>query len=59
VRYITGIYPVCNIALYSGIKRSCNAYELNAEQIETKLDIHNSIDWIIIQDNPSLQLSQQ
>ncbi|MDE0569040.1 MAG: hypothetical protein OSB44_00050 [Verrucomicrobiales bacterium] len=59
MRCITGIYPVCNIVRYPGIKRACSAYELNAGQIETELDIHNPIDWKIIQDNPSLQPSQQ
>ena len=59
VRCITGIYPVCNIVSCPGIKRTCGAYELNAGQLEAELDKHNPIDRKIIQDNPSLQPSQQ
>ena len=59
MRSITGIYPVCNIVSYRGIKRTCGAYKLNAGQLEAELDKHNPIDRKIIQDNPSLQPSQQ
>jgi len=44
VRCITGIYPVCNIASYPGLKRACGAYGLTAEQLETELSKHNPID---------------
>jgi len=44
VRCITGIYPVCNIASYPGIKRACGAYGLNAGELEAELAKHNPID---------------
>lgn len=44
VRCITGIYPVCNIASYPGIRRACGAYGLNAGQLEAELARHNPID---------------
>ncbi|MDB4530663.1 prolyl oligopeptidase family serine peptidase [bacterium] len=44
VRCITGIYPVCNIASYPGLKRACGAYGLTAEQLEAELSKHNPID---------------
>ena len=44
VRCITGIYPVCNIASYPGLKRACGAYGLTADQLETQLTKHNPID---------------
>jgi len=44
VRCITGIYPVCNIASYPGLKRACGAYGLSADQLEAQLAKHNPID---------------
>ena len=44
VRCITGIYPVCNIASYPGLKRACGAYDLSAEELEAQLAKHNPID---------------
>jgi pimeloyl-ACP methyl ester carboxylesterase len=44
VRCITGIYPVCNIASYPGLKRACGAYGLSAEELEAELAKHNPID---------------
>jgi len=44
VRCITGIYPVCNIVSYPGLKRACGAYGLSAEQLEAQLAKHNPID---------------
>jgi len=44
VRCITGIYPVCNIASYPGLKRACGAYGLTVEELETELAKHNPID---------------
>ena len=44
VRCITGIYPVCNIASYPGLKRACGAYGLTAEKLEAELAKHNPID---------------
>ena len=44
VRCITGIYPVCNIASYPGLKRACGAYGLSAPELEDQLTKHNPID---------------
>jgi len=44
VRCITGIYPVCNIASYPGLKRACGAYGLTAEELKIELPKHNPID---------------
>ena len=44
VRCITGIYPVCNIASYPGLPRTCRAYGLTAEQLQAQLAKHNPID---------------
>ena len=44
VRCITGIYPVCNIASYPGLKRACGAYGLTADELEAELTTHNPID---------------
>ncbi|MDP7011251.1 MAG: alpha/beta hydrolase, partial [Verrucomicrobiota bacterium] len=40
----TGIYPVCNIASYPGLKRACGAYGLSAPELEDQLTKHNPID---------------
>ena len=44
IRCITGIYPVCNIASYPGLKRACGAYGLTADQLDAQLANHNPID---------------
>jgi len=44
VRCITGIYPVCNIASYPGLKRACGAYGLSVPELEDQLTKHNPID---------------
>ena len=44
VRCITGIYPVCNIASYPGLKRACGAYGLTVEEFKAELTKHNPID---------------
>ncbi|MCH2591394.1 MAG: prolyl oligopeptidase family serine peptidase [Pedosphaera sp.] len=44
VKCITGIYPVCNIASYPGLKRACGAYGLTAEELKAQLSKHNPID---------------
>ena len=41
---IAGIYPVCNIASYPGVKRACGAYGLTAAELTAELDRHNPID---------------
>tara|TARA_B100000378_G_scaffold219942_1_gene183302 strand:- start:206 stop:622 length:417 start_codon:yes stop_codon:yes gene_type:complete len=44
VKCIIGIYPVCNIASYPGLKRACGAYGLTAEELKAQLSEHNPID---------------
>jgi predicted esterase len=44
VACIAGIYPVCNISSYPGLKRACGAYEMTSEQLAEKLTEHNPID---------------
>ena len=41
---IAGIYPVCNIASYPGLKRACGAYGLTEGQLQADLTKHNPID---------------
>ena len=41
---VAGIYPVCNIASYPGIKRACAAYGLTAAELQTQLTTFNPID---------------
>jgi len=44
VACVAGIYPVCNIASYPGVKRACKAYGMTEEQLAAKLAEHNPID---------------
>ena len=44
VRCITGIYPVCNIASYPGLRRASGAYGLTANELNAQLTKHNPID---------------
>ena len=39
-----GIYPVCNIASYPGIKNASGAYKLTADELTAKLSEHNPVD---------------
>ena len=41
---VAGIYPVCNLASYPGVKRAAGAYELTDQQLQAKLAEHNPID---------------
>ena len=41
---IAGIYPVCNLASYPGLKRAAAAYEMAADELKAKLADHNPID---------------
>jgi len=41
---ITGIYPVCNIASYPGLRRASGAYGLTANELNAQLTEHNPID---------------
>ncbi|MCP4375072.1 MAG: alpha/beta hydrolase [bacterium] len=44
VACIAGIFPVCNISSYPGLKRACGAYGMTEEQLKAKLADHNPID---------------
>ena len=44
VKCIVGIYPVCNIASYPGVKRACAAYGLSEAELQDQLSNHNPID---------------
>jgi pimeloyl-ACP methyl ester carboxylesterase len=44
VACIAGIYPVCNIASYPGLRRASGAYGLTEKQLAEKLTKHNPID---------------
>jgi pimeloyl-ACP methyl ester carboxylesterase len=44
VSCIAGIYPVCNIASYPGLKKACGAYSMTEAELTTNLTDHNPID---------------
>ena len=44
VSCIAGIYPVCNIASWPGLARSCKAYGLTENGLSKALRKHNPID---------------
>jgi len=44
VACIAGIYPVCNLSSYPGIKQACGAYGMTEEQLTEKLTEYNPID---------------
>ena len=44
VACVAGIYPVCNLSSYPGLKRACGAYGMTVEQLAAKLAEHNPID---------------
>ena len=44
VACVTGIYPVCNLNSYPGIKKASVAYGMTAAQLVAKLREHNPID---------------
>jgi len=39
-----GIYPVCNIASYSGVAKAAPAYGLTPEELQSELAEHNPTD---------------
>lgn len=39
-----GIYPVCNLSSYPGLKRACGAYHMTEEQLSAQVEQHNPID---------------
>ena len=44
VNCIVGIYPVCNLASYPGLKRACGAYGLTESELAARLSEHNPVD---------------
>jgi alpha-beta hydrolase superfamily lysophospholipase len=46
VACVAGIYPVCNLSSYPGIKAARGAYGMTEEQLNAKLTEHNPIDRI-------------
>lgn len=44
VAAIAGIYTVCDLRSYPGVKRACGAYRLTPEELEARLAEHNPID---------------
>lgn len=38
---IAGIYPVCNLSSYPGLKRACGAYAMTPGELEANLKDHN------------------
>ena len=43
VRCIAGIYPVCDLTSYPGIKKACAAYGMTETELEANLKQHNPI----------------
>ena len=41
---IAGIYPVCNLASYPGLKRACGAYGMTEDALQRNLSAHNPVD---------------
>lgn len=41
---IAGIYPVCNLASWPGLKRAAPAYKMTPEELEAQLHKHNPVD---------------
>mgnify|MGYP002624201889 CR=1 FL=1 len=41
---IAGIYPVCNLTSYPGVRRAAGAYKMTADQLQAKLALHNPVD---------------
>ena len=46
VACMAGIYPVCNLNTYPGLKNACAAYGMTEEQFMSKMADHNPIDRI-------------
>ena len=44
VACIAGIYPVCNLSSFPGLKKASGAYGMNEEQLAAKLAEHNPIE---------------
>ena len=46
VACVAGIYPVCNLNTYPGIKNACVAYGMSEDQLKARMAEHNPIDRI-------------
>lgn len=44
VACVAGIYPVCNLVSYPGVKVAAHAYDMTEEQLHADLSAHNPID---------------
>ena len=44
VACIAGIYPVCDLRSYPGLKEACGAYHMTESELAAKLADHNPID---------------
>jgi len=44
VTCIAGIYPVCNLLSYPGLKIACQAYQLSEKALASELSKHNPLD---------------
>jgi dipeptidyl aminopeptidase/acylaminoacyl peptidase len=44
VKCIAGIYPVCNLTSYPGLKRACGAYGMTESELAGVLSDHNPVD---------------
>src|SRR6185295_12521512 len=44
VRFLVGIYPVCDLRSYPGLKNAAGAYGLTPTELEKQLPEHNPID---------------
>jgi len=44
VECVAGIYPVCNLTSYPGLKRACGAYGMTAAELAARLSDHNPVD---------------
>lgn len=44
VACIAGIYPVCDLKSYPGLKRACDAYDMTEQQLAAAIKEHNPID---------------
>ena len=43
VACIAGIYPVCDMRTYPGLKLACGAYDLTEEELAAQLTVHNPV----------------
>jgi len=40
---VAGIYPVCNLTSYPGLKKACGAYGLTEDELEKRLEEYNPV----------------